>query len=332
MEIVVRNVNALFAEMFWKLKVCGIKSDSRNGEVVRFPEPVLTRVRYPVERVLFHQERDANPVFHLMEAIWMIAGRNDVGFLQQFNSRIERYSDDGYTFNSAYGHRWSTHFGLDQVIEVIKLLEKDPDTRQAVIELWDPADLTKKTKDKACNTQVMFEIVNRHLNMTVINRSNDMWYGYAGANIVHFTFLQEFVASALDISVGEYRTFSNNLHLYLNMYDAKEYLKCPPYADFFDLYNNQCVRPLPIMLNTNYEGFIQDCKRFCDDPFKDNDKYAHLFFSKVAHPVAMVIRTRKLDAGTGQGWAEKIYAQDWRRAVMDWIHRRESKKQSVANS
>ena len=326
MEIVTRNANTLFSEMFWKLKVSGVRTESRNGPVMRFPEPVLTRVRYPVERVLFHVERDANPIFHCLEAVWMLAGRQDVSFLQQFNSRIGQYSDDSEVFNAAYGHRMRSHFGHDQLVEVIEILSRDPNSRQAVIQLWDSQDLSKSTKDKACNTQLMFEVVNRHLNMTVINRSNDCWFGYAGANIVHMTMIQEFVASALDIPVGEYRTFSNNLHLYLELYNAEHYVKNPPYDAFFDLYSQHAVRPLPMMLNADYDSFLKDCERFCDEPFKQNAKYAHPFFNHVAHPLAMISHTRKLDAGTGAGWAEKIKAQDWRRAAQDWIHRRELAK------
>jgi len=106
-----------------------------------FPEPVTTTYLRPTERVLFHAGRDANPIFHLMEAIWMLAGRNDVAFLEQFNRTIGQYSDNGEVFNAAYGHRWRKHFGHDQLIEVINLLRKDPKSRQAVIQMWDDKDL-----------------------------------------------------------------------------------------------------------------------------------------------------------------------------------------------
>ena len=69
MEINVRNANEMFQEMFWKFKTSGVKTESRNGPVVRIPEPVLTRVSKPAERVLFHKSRNANHIFHLMEQI-----------------------------------------------------------------------------------------------------------------------------------------------------------------------------------------------------------------------------------------------------------------------
>jgi hypothetical protein len=332
MEIQVRNANEMFEEMFWRFKSSGVKAESRNGPVIRIPEPVLTRMRHPAERVLFHGGRDANPVFHLMESIWMLAGRRDVAFLQQFNSKIGQYSDDGEVFNAAYGHRWRHHFGRDQLIDVIERLRAEPDTRQAVVQMWDAADLTKPTKDRACNMQLIFEVLDGRLNMTVINRSNDAWWGYAGANVVHFTVLQEVVASALGVRLGEYRTFTTNLHLYTELYSAAHHVQDPPSSEFYDLYSQGQVRPLPIMLNEDYLTFLEDCGRFCADPFNAYASYRHPFFLGTAHPMAMISRARKLNAGTGEGWAEKVKASDWRRAAFDWIHRRETAKQSKAAS
>ena len=326
MEITARNANSMFSEMFFKLKVYGHEAASRNGPVIRFEEPVTTTVWHPEERVLFHPGRDANPIFHLMESLWMLAGRRDVGFLQRFNSTIGQYSDDGRVFNAAYGHRWRHHFGVDQLLGVISKLKADPETRQAVIQMWSAEDLSKTTKDRPCNTQLIFELLRGRLNMTVINRSNDMWYGYAGANIVHMTFLQEFVARALGAGLGEYRTFSTNLHLYTELYSARKYLVAPPEFEDYDRYlTGQCVA-MPIMADDRYEQFLVDCERFCDDPFTGR-QYNHAWFNAVAYPLAMVSRERKTGAGTGAVWAGEIEAEDWRAACFDWIQRRECKKQ-----
>ena len=319
MEINVRNANEMFQEMFWKFKTSGVKTESRNGPVVRIPEPVLTRVRKPAERVLFHKSRNANHIFHLMESIWILAGRNDVSFLQHFNSKIGQYSDDGEVFNAAYGHRLRSHFGRDQLVDVILSLRNDAKTRQAVLQLWDPADLIKATKDKACNTQLIFEIVNNKLNMCVINRSNDAWYGYSGANIVHFTILQEFVACSVGVELGEYRTFSTNLHLYTELYDALEYIECPPDSDEYDLYSSQFVKPLPLMMNDDYKTFLKDCEMFCDDPFNLNIQYNNYFFEYVLKPMAQVVRVRKAKENNGVEWAASIIASDWKAGVFNWI-------------
>ena len=326
MEITVRNANDLFSEGLWKLKTCGVKSDSRNGAVIRIEEPVIITVERPQERVLFFGGRDPAHIFHLMECLWILAGRRDVGFLKNFNSNISQFSDDGEVFNASYGFRMRHHFGRDQLLEVIQTLKNDPNSRQAVIQLWDSEDLTKKTLDKCCNTQLVFDIVSGRVNLTVFNRSNDFWWGNAGSNIVHFSFLLEFVASALNRPIGKMRTMINNLHIYdKSVYDAAKYLENPPDPSAYDAYA-QGVKPYPIMNHPDPETFLADCEYFCEEPFKPGRYYHNSFFHDVAHPMAMVSWVRKNKTGDGMYWAARIHAPDWRIAVEDWIERRELAK------
>lgn len=327
MELTVRNVNTAFGEVFWKIRHYRNEvEETRNGPVIAFPEPVITTYEFPTERVLFHSLRDANPVFHLMESIWMLAGRRDVAFPDLFNSKLKQYSDNGRTFNAAYGYRWRKHFDYDQLVEIVKLLRRDKSTRQAVMQIWDPDDLKRKTKDKACNTQVLFDCRGGRLNMTVFNRSNDIWYGAYGANAVHFSFMQEFVASSIEMKVGVYRQVSNNLHLYTELYDAAVLLNTPPNHEEYDKYIQGLARPTPIMLNNDYAGFLLDCEKFCDAPTNQFAKYKHPWFKNVALPMAMISKERRNGTGTGLDWAGKVLASDWRLATAEWIERRESAK------
>lgn len=324
MEITVRNVNAAFSAIFWRMKALDLRPEpTRNGPALVCPEMVVTTYLRPAERVLFHAGRDANPIFHLMESLWMLAGRRDVEFLQQFNSRIGQYSDDGQTYNAAYGYRWREHFGRDQLAGVIKLLRRDPATRQAVVQIWDSADLLKRTKDKACNTQAVFEVRGGRLNMTVFNRSNDIWWGAYGANAVHFSVLHEVVAAATGHHLGVYRQASVNFHLYTELYDAARYLQSPPVVEEYDHYARGLVRPLPLMLNSEYQTFLAECEMFCADPFNERVHYANQFFADVARPMAQVSRARRMRVGDGRYYAQRIRAEDWRRATLEWIDRRE---------
>jgi len=329
-EFKVRNVNAAFEQMFWVFKSLvaeGLQPEpSRNGPVLALPEPVIIAYERPWERVLFHHGRDANPVFHLMEALWMLAGRRDVYFPALFNSRIGQYSDDGERFNAAYGHRWRRHFGRDQLLELIEMLRADPHTRQAVLQMWDVDDLLKPTRDKACNMSVVFDRRGGALNMTVFNRSNDLWWGALGANAVHFSVLQEFVAAATGHPVGVYRQVSNNLHLYTELYDATPYLLSPPVSEEYDHYSRGAVVPSPLMIDSDYERFLEECEVFCENPFDERTRYASPFFDYAARPMALVSRARKTQSGDGRYYAQQIRADDWRKAVFDWIDRREKRK------
>jgi len=326
MELTVRNANDLFSEGLWRLKGCGVKSDSRNGAVIRIEEPVIITVERPQERVLFFEGRDCNPIFHIMESIWILSGRRDVSFLKLFNRNIDQFSDDGYVFNAAYGFRMRNHFGRDQLVEVINILKSDPCSRQAVIQLWDSEDLTKKTLDKCCNTQLVFDIVSNRVNLTVFNRSNDFWWGNAGSNIVHFSFLLEFVAAALRRPVGKMRTMINNLHIYdKSVYDAAKHLDAPPDPYEYDAYQHGVTPASMLTDGASWSTWLRDAEDYCVAPFEPL-KSVHPFFNEVAYPMAMVSKTRKEKSGTGEAWAIRIQAEDWKIATLDWIHRREEAK------
>src|SRR5688500_12288764 len=111
----VRNVSEALYNAKEALKQSHRQITSRNGACMEFTRPVATTYTHPWERVLFYAERDANPFFHLMESLWMLSGRNDVEWIEQFNGRINSYSDDGRTFHGAYGFRWREWFGCEQL-------------------------------------------------------------------------------------------------------------------------------------------------------------------------------------------------------------------------
>lgn len=168
---------------------------------------------------MFWAERDANPFFHLLEAIWMLAGRNDTKFPTSIVSSMGQFSDDGRTFNGAYGQRWRSWFDRDQIIKIGRALRANPECRRQVLSMWDPwhdpAQVEAGTKDVPCNTHIYFSLnESGKLDMTVCNRSNDIVWGALGANAVHMSILHEVVAQLAMLEVGVYRQMSQNMHLY----------------------------------------------------------------------------------------------------------------------
>lgn len=324
-----RNVNITASEGLHWLKVAGEEHSSRNGRVLVAPGPVISVYEKPCERVLFSAKRDANPFFHLMESLWMLGGRNDVAWLSQFNSNIHNYSDDGETFWGAYGHRWLHWFKHNQLKDIIAELKARPDSRRCVLSMWDgeqdmPMALSGG-KDVPCNTHAYFEIRRGVLNMTVCNRSNDAIWGCYGANVVHFSVLQEYVASCVGVPVGDYVQFSNNFHAYM---DRPDFEKLVPDIDVADYYS-QGVKTLPLM-TTDPESWHVDLQRFLSHPFEDSF-YVDPFFNTVAKPMARVWKTHKEGNslyGT-LGFAKRdIAAEDWRLACCEWLQRRIDKKEA----
>ncbi len=91
----VRNVCQALPATIRHLRENGIKEDSRAGQVLVAPWPIMTVTSKPVERVLFSAVRDANPWLMMFEAIWMLAGRRDASPLDQFVKDFgSRYGED----------------------------------------------------------------------------------------------------------------------------------------------------------------------------------------------------------------------------------------------
>ena len=57
------------------------------------------------------------------------------------------------------------------------------------------------------------KILDGKLDMSVVMRSNDLWYGFCNDQY-QFSTLQMYVADELNLPVGIYYHFAHNLHLY----------------------------------------------------------------------------------------------------------------------
>lgn len=324
-----RNVNDAIADALDVMYVSGIAEDSRNGAVYVMPTPVTTTFNRPTERVLFSPMRDANPFFHLMESLWMLAGRDDVAWPSYFSSNIKNYSDNGTNFWGAYGFRWKRWFNYDQLQTIITELRKDRHSRRAVLSMWDGhADLQRVIdggKDVPCNTHVYFDLRGGALNMTVCNRSNDIMWGTYGANAVQYSILLEYLAAWLSVPVGLYRQMSNNFHIYSSIFPREDWIALAKDARAAgNVYGSLGVYPL---IRHSPPQWDAELAWFFENP-KAIRHYTEPFFPRVAQPMYRAWEERKEKKGDGLTHAAKIEALDWRLACTQWIIRKERKKQN----
>lgn len=311
MELKYKTFPEAYTEGLWQLKISGELENTRNGPVITIPEPVLLTILRPDCRVITCHTRNANPFFHVMETVWMFAGFKTVGWISQFNKRMQEFSDEddlgSRVINGAYGHRWTVQWN-NQIIEIIKRLREDPTTRQLVLTMWDPMiDLYQRHwKDRPCNTHIYFRVKHGTLNMTVCNRSNDYIWGMMGANAVHLTYLQEFIARAADLELGTYTVMTNNLHFYLNQYRNTDDLINTVSVD--TVY--PCQRYPILQKDEDWTGFFHQCRDFVRGNFQN---VKNQWLLKVALPMYKVY----LEYATPQ----LIEAEDWRIASTRWLQR-----------
>jgi hypothetical protein len=335
--------------MLFRQADCVRRIAPRNGEsTLEILEPVCTVYANPLERVMFHPLRDANPFFHFFEALWILSGANDVSWIEQFLPRMAEYSDDGKVFHGAYGQRMRAvvekDAQVDQLLTVIETLKANHDTRRAVVALWQPLDdAGYDGKDMPCNCTVTFKVRDGKLNMHVFNRSNDMLWGAYGANVVQFSTIMEFVAAMVGVPVGTYYHTTDCLHVYenplwqrcrhvqLNEVDPYQEALLWPVLDEDQPFGQ--VKPYPLV--SHPESFDIELKHFVNYAYSavrmgqyvQNMEYENTYFDNVATPLLNTFIAHKLGRkAVAEDRLTHCQASDWQLAARLWLARREEIK------
>lgn len=164
-------------------------------------------------RIIFLNNRKLNPVFAIIEGAWILSGSNKLKPLLEELPIFAEYSDNGETLNGAYGYRLRSFFGFDQINTAIELLQNDSNTRRVVMTMYSPSDLKSSSLDIPCNTSVCIKTNSGSVDITVINRSNDLYLGLP-YNIFIFGLIQKYFSIKLGLRIGVQRHFTDSLHLY----------------------------------------------------------------------------------------------------------------------
>ena len=211
------NYNFLFTNLSDGLpELCAAVLD-HGAEVGRTKELTATSItlRHPEERELVLPGRNANIAAQIAETMWVLAGKTSgIVWLSHYLPRAVDFADDGKHWRAAYGPRLRNWKGVDQVAYVVNALQADPQTRQAVIALWDPEVDILPGLDRSCNTTLQFTSRLGALDMHVSLRSNDVMWGLSGINAFCWSTLQEIIAELLGVDVGSMHLAAGSLHLY----------------------------------------------------------------------------------------------------------------------
>lgn len=273
------NVNEVYPLGIDLLDKGGIVQPSQYGETLEMPYPMSVCYLNPRERCQFDPVRDSNPFLNLFEALWILAGRQDVKFLQELVENMARYSDSGHVFYGAYGARMrgtSSYYPdtVDQVEEAISRLKSNPNDRQVAILIRYPQDSAYKGKDQPCNMIFTLKIRDGKLNIHVFNRSNDFIWGLTGTNVVQFSMIQEYIAGRVGVEIGTYHQTTDSMHVYKNEQWDKIRVNTQR-VPVWDLYTNDAEHVKPYPMYT--EGFDEDLHAF----FKQYDENTGMGITRV---------------------------------------------------
>lgn len=334
------NLEENYVGAIHEIRRVGVLSPSRAGEVLVAPYPVIAVYRNPMERVLLDPQRRANPFFHLMEALWMLYGTRDARWLDTYVGDFsKRFAESNGLQHGAYGARWRGWFDIDQLNYTVNALSDNMNDRRVVIAMWDvSSDLgyTNK-KDLPCNTHIYPRIVNGKLDLTVCCRSNDIIWGAYGANAVHFSVLQEYLAGRIGVGIGRLYQLSNNWHAYTDVLDK---VAPPQYYPLCDHYSSGQVAALP--MGNQWNRWDQDLFTFMKwhNELWSGESHPgslHIFLNKwfqdVAVPMVLTWWAHKQKSNKINPLLEaaEIKASDWRAAAIMWLKTANVKEAETAN-
>lgn len=207
-----RNATEALPHLLSKLMRKGDEVPSRNGSSreLLMQQITLTDTTRPY---ITTPGRKASLPAQIAEVMWLLAGRDDIGWLSHYLPRAPQFSDDGETWRGAYGPRIRGG-DFDQLLFATEVLLQDPQSRRAVVSIYDPTRDSRPGKDIPCNDLLHFLIRDGALHTHVAVRSNDVMWGWSGINAFEWSVLTQVVASLTGTRPGSLTFSTSSLHLY----------------------------------------------------------------------------------------------------------------------
>ena len=206
-----KTANEAFHDLYWRIvrdgvDFAGTKALFNAGFYIE--NPILNSIKDSKIK------RNWSVEYAHAEWKWYLSGDRNIKKLGKLYGKVpqiwERMADPNGDVNSNYGWQWKRNAQLDMIIEMLK---QNPHTRQAAISIYDGKEITSYAFDTPCTYAVQFTVLDNKLNMSVVMRSNDLWYGFCNDQY-QFSNLQLLVAQKTGYDVGTYYHFAHNLHLY----------------------------------------------------------------------------------------------------------------------
>jgi thymidylate synthase len=155
-----------------------------------------------------------------LELLWFLRGDGNARWLQERGVTIwdEWAAPDG-DLGPVYGvqwRSWPTPDGghIDQIAEVVRQLQTDPDSRRIVVSAWNVAELPKMAL-LPCHALFQFYVGEGRLSCQLYQRSADVFLGVP-FNIASYALLTHMLAQQCDLEVGEFIWSGGDCHLYAN--------------------------------------------------------------------------------------------------------------------
>jgi len=226
------------------------------------------KVSDPTARFTLLPFRKCNPFAQIAETMWMLAGREDLDWLEFYIPSCKKWSDDGNTWRDAYGPRLRKYGqqyevlsgmkipvgeSVDQLSNVVNKLKQDIYSRQVILTIWNPdIDWVEGSKAYPCNIALQFLVRDNQLHMFVTLRSNDVIYGFSHNDFFSWSVLHQLMAKWVGATVGNLHWNAASFHIYERHYELSSKIIAHTHPRQY-LYDFQIPRFQ--MLEASFESF-----------------------------------------------------------------------------
>lgn len=232
-----RDINSIYKSLGKLILQEGRLVNPRGFDTYELNDVVLIAWN-PRVRVIQLKNRRYNPVFGLIEFLHFFTGDSKPDMLSHYVKNVKNFVNPATgLLDGCYAPRLTNlelydprvypkrkTLRLNQLELVYRRLKKDPNTRRAVISIYNPVyDYNDDSLDIPCNDFLIFRQIDGKLNLTVICRSSDYYIGFI-YDTFEFQLLQEVVAGWLGLDVGDFIYHLASVHLYAR--DAEKFKKC----------------------------------------------------------------------------------------------------------
>ncbi len=166
----------------------------------------------------------------IQELLWFLSGSSSNLWLQERGVTIwnEWAKEDG-DLGPVYGvqwRSWPTPDGqhIDQIADLMKTLQTNPDSRRMIVSAWNVADLSKMAL-MPCHAFFQFYVApsttpggKGRLSCQLYQRSADIFLGVP-FNIASYALLTHMIAQQSDLDVGEFIWTGGDCHIYTNHFE-----------------------------------------------------------------------------------------------------------------
>jgi len=150
------------------------------------------------------------------ELIWFIRGETNTATLGC--GIWDAWADSDGNLGPIYGKQWRDFGGVDQLVEVIRDIKLQPDSRRHIVSAWNPPELDEMALPP-CHAFFQFYVVDGYLDCQLYQRSADIAVGVP-FNIASYALLLMMVANECRLQPRKFIHTLGDAHIYNNHFPA----------------------------------------------------------------------------------------------------------------